>query len=84
VITNAMQSPNRAEQKIFLALGTMLHDFQIAPQSRRISSTTINQHRINMAAQRAPGVCVQLPPEEERARCIGFAALGFVRSNRGC
>jgi len=54
---DAITKWNRA--KIIFALGTMLHDFQIAPQSRRISSTTINQHRINMAAQRAPGVCVQ-------------------------
>jgi hypothetical protein len=48
-----MQLPNSVEQKDLFELGIMLHDFRIAPQSRRISPITFNPYWINVAAQRA-------------------------------
>ena len=71
-----MQLENRTEKKIIFALGTMLHDFQIV---RRISSTTIERHRINVAAQRAK-VCAYSCPQKKNEHVV----IGFVRSNRGC
>src|SRR5215471_11500720 len=62
--------------KRFVELGIMLHDFQIMPQSRRISSITFNPRCINVAAQHAK--CVRTAAPERTT-----STLRFVRSNRG-